>query len=93
MIPDLHFVMEKDPEWERMWQSLGALKMNRSMPDPTVCFCNDTAEAWQYMGSYRLPRSRHWVHEFRHRHHPQTKDREYVRIRWNKKAAKKKGGK
>jgi hypothetical protein len=86
----LRFIQESDPEWERMWQALGQLDMNRDMPQPTVCFDEDTAEAWQYMGTAKVGRA--WMHEFRHRCHPTTKERTYVRVPMQGKWLLAKGG-
>lgn len=58
-----------DPELERAWLSLG---------DP-VALDDATGECWQYLGTTQGASGR-WHHQFRHRHHPATNKREYIRV-------------
>jgi hypothetical protein len=77
-IDDLYMVEEGSAEWDRMWAALGALELNRDLPEPTVCMEEGWGEAWQYMGTARI--NGRSVHEFRHRCHPKTGKREYRHI-------------
>lgn len=78
MTADLKFVDESSPEWEKMWQALGEDPLNKDLPDPTVCMEAGWGECWQYMGTER--HGRKWLHCFRHRCHPTTGERTYIRI-------------
>lgn len=62
-------------EWVRMWEWLGNHPLNAKLDEPTVALNND--EVWQYMGSYK--QGPDVVHEFRHRYHPITGKREYLK--------------
>jgi hypothetical protein len=64
-----------EPEWTVMWAEL------EKRSGDTKAECPDTHETWQYMGTWPCEAgSDVLVHEFRHRHHPQTKQRELVHI-------------
>lgn len=76
--PGLKFFDRGTREWDYMWERLAELEINQGLPDPTVAFDNNTAEAWQYMGTER--HGRMWLHTFRHRCHPRTGDRVYERV-------------
>lgn len=63
-------IIERDsPEWNRMWKMLANLPLNNG---DTVCLNQD--EVWQYLGTVN------GEHEFRHRCHPSTNQREYLTI-------------
>lgn len=72
-------VEREEAEWDRMWESLASLGMNQGLEQPTVAPHPDSGECWQYMGSCRSGRGG-WRHEFRHRMHPTTNQREYYPI-------------
>ena len=64
-----------DPRWHRAWNALRARLEALQMGDPDdVCEC--CGEVWQYMGT-----DRHGFSDFRHRHHPQTHERVYFKVR------------
>lgn len=63
----IRFVSPKDrAAWFALWDTLerSPLGVDR------VSRCPETGEIWQYMGTIE------GNHEFRHRHHPKTKQRE-----------------
>ena len=77
----------KDPEeWDSMWRALAVKPLNFGLQDPTTAWPATqtrrassaeelvSGEIWQYMDT-----ANGW-HEFRHRCHPVTQRREYVRI-------------
>jgi len=75
---EIRFVNPKDREvWLNMW---GTLERSQLGGDRD-CRCPETGEIWQYMGTIRYGRD--WLHEFRHRHHPTTKQREIFRTKAN----------
>ena len=51
----------------------------RAFSDPSS-YDTETGEVWQYMGTVKKTDREVWVHQFRHRHHPQTKRREYHEV-------------
>lgn len=61
-------------EWIRAWQSRTQITGDDDFEaeDP------QTREVWQYMGSVKI--AGRWVHQFRHRNHPVTKNRWYVNV-------------
>jgi len=85
--PGLIMVERDTPEWDYMWGRLADLPVNAGLPQPTVAFHDDAAEAWQYMGTER--HGSKWLHCFRHRCHPRTNGRLCELIP----ASTKKGGK
>jgi hypothetical protein len=70
---ELTFKKPDTPAWDAMWAWLAAHPMNAGQAEPTVAYCSSTGEVWQYMGTYD------GFDEFRHRHHPRTSQRVYVR--------------
>lgn len=72
------FSVKRDtPEWDYMWQELAKHPINKGIKEPTVSY-ND-GELWEYMGSYVFDK-KNSIHEFRHRCHPKTEEREYIKI-------------
>ena len=79
MFPEIHAVNSESPEWGRMWTVLSRIPINTRIGlDPFVCENVPYGESWQYMGTY-LDGAR-FVHEFRHRQHPVTMQREIRKI-------------
>jgi len=73
-LPPIGCIEKKEPEWEIAWKELA-----RRTGDPDCEALDEpSGEVWQYMDSFLGAAG--WVHEFRHRHHPVTGDRRYVRI-------------
>jgi hypothetical protein len=62
-------------EWARAWHGLEELGEAFRRED----HCPQTNEVWQYMGTHRVDGGV-WVHQFRHRHHPLTRKREYRNV-------------
>jgi hypothetical protein len=69
---------EWDCAWNRLWRTrVGGITPKHQDYDPA------TGEDWQYMGtaSYLQPDgSRRWMHDFRHRWHPISRKRLYVKV-------------
>ena len=73
---EIYRVKKDSPEWNYMWDELAKNPLNAGQPDPFDC--ESEGECWQYMDSGYV--NNKWVHEFRHRYHPVTKLRWYLRI-------------
>lgn len=68
------FVTMGGVEWKRAWRQLVDLTgdVDRMARDP------ESGEVWQYLCSFL--REGQWLHEFRHRWHPRTRDRWVVHL-------------
>ena len=75
----IYFVPRDTSEWHHMWCCLALHYSNLGQEKPTVCYNPEYMEVWQYMGTIR--RSHLLFHEFRHRMHPGSGRREYLRLR------------
>lgn len=71
-MPQITIIKEDSPEWNEMWEQLAKHPLNADNPDPYSC--TYVHETWQYMGTSN------GEHTFRHRIHPITKKREYLRF-------------
>ena len=69
---------ESKEEMDRAWTALAAKEINRGQTQPRVCE-SEHGEVWQHMCCFRLP-GRIWFHQFRHRQHPNTGQREIINI-------------
>jgi hypothetical protein len=70
----LMFLRRGSKEWHLAWKRLKEQTgIDPKKEDPR-------GECWQYMGTTRRVASRYWWHEFRHRQHPETQERTYVRV-------------
>lgn len=69
----LVFIDRGTADWDRVWALLAA-----STGGDTTQPCPCCRERWQYMGSYSD--GARTAHEFRHRHHPLTRSRDYRRF-------------
>lgn len=67
-------VVRDSEEWRSMWNALAWHPINFGLTDKICALDEGTGERWQYMGTYNG-----W-HEFRHRQHPLTHRREYIKI-------------
>ena len=61
------------------WDALAAELPKRGLGDGTDLAQEHWYEVWQHMGDATDPDGSTW-HEFRHRNHPVTNRREYVRV-------------
>lgn len=68
-------------EWQQAWLTLANHRLNQGSH---CCFEPNSGEVWEYMGTEAEPDGSAWFHCFRHRCHPQTRGREYIRIPANK---------
>lgn len=68
------YIARGSQEWHYAWEQLAAYEVNRGLADPGEARNHDCHEVWQYMGTVD------GFHEFRHRCHPTTGRREYVRV-------------
>ena len=68
-------------EWDAAWAALAAELPRRSLGDGTDLAQYDEPkwEVWMFDGIVIDPDGSRWA-EFRHRHHPVTERREYVRV-------------
>jgi len=74
------YLNHKKVEWARAWNRLSRAPINRAVgTDRKASYCPESGETWQYMGTVLVEDSG-WVHEFRHRHHPVSKQRQVVRV-------------
>lgn len=64
-------------EWEAAWTALASHRLNQG---DRCCQDLNALEVWQYMGTEAEPDGSAWFHCFRHRCHPRTQKREYIRI-------------
>ncbi len=70
-----HYFVERDSDhWDAMWAWLVAHPSSGGMEAE----CPETGEVWQYLGTERGENGR-WHDVFRHRHHPRTGERTYLR--------------
>ena len=75
---EIRFVNPEDREaWFALWDTLERSPLGGNR----VSRCPETGEIWQYVGTIRY--GLQWLHEFRHRHHPTTKQREVFRTQAN----------
>lgn len=65
-------------EWEFMWEWVANHPINKDIENPSVALNPENNECWQYMGSYAY--NNITIHEFRHRAHPTTEQREYLKL-------------
>jgi len=69
--------VDEPEEWAYAWD-----RLSTTAPDDKAEACPHCDEVWQYMGSVLRPAT--WgatiLHQFRHRHHPRTKNRRYELI-------------
>lgn len=72
----IYHIEPDSSEWNYAWDQLASQKINVGLPDPREAEFN--GECWQYMDSGIVCGV--LVHEFRHRWHPVTGKREYIRI-------------
>lgn len=77
-IHDYMHANEDPPEYDYMWNALSKLPINSDNEVPQVCLNEEAGEAWQYMGTHEHKGK--FFHEFRHRCHPKSNSREYIRI-------------
>ena len=68
------------PEWDFMWNWLENHPLNKGLENPTSA-TND-GENWRYMGSFK--QGERVIHEFRHRNHPVTNQRQDVKVEASK---------
>jgi len=73
----MFFISPVEKEWGVMWEALGEFDLNKNFSVPTVCQDLETGETWQYMDTAWYGS---WKHCFRHRYHPTTKAREYIKV-------------
>jgi len=70
----LSHIAPGNAEWDRAWNTMAANPVNAGLEHPHVAFNESWGETWQYMGTVN------GQHEFRHRMHPTTDKREYLKI-------------
>lgn len=68
--PPLIFLADDEPELQRAWEILAHQEQSDTLAE-------HAGEVWQYMGTTYNSARQAWTHEFRHRHHPRTGEREY----------------
>lgn len=77
---EARFVAERgSAEWDAAWRSLGFALAERAIGTPSDLAQECDGEVWQYLLSERPEGRDYLVHEFRHRFHPVTQRREYIR--------------
>jgi len=72
-------VKRDSDEWNYMWEYVATHPLNEGLPDTSIAM--NQGEAWQYMGSFKQDSK--VIHEFRHRFHPKTQKREYIKLNGN----------
>lgn len=73
---ELVLIEPNSPEWEYMWKWLEEHPINKDIEEPTLAM--NEGEAWQYMGTFK--QDDRIIHEFRHRNHPATGLRQYLKV-------------
>ena len=73
----VYFAKSGTVHWDNMWAWLAKHPANTPYPEPTVC--EHEGEVWQYMDTEWCDQTNRWVDVFRHRYHPWTNDRVYLR--------------
>lgn len=73
---DVLFIKREQPEWNYMWNLMAKHRLNEGLEEPTVAHFN--YEGWQYMDTSVYDGQ--LAHCFRHRCHPKTQRREYLRL-------------
>lgn len=74
------FMKENTNEWFVAWGKLSNAILNSMLPDPMAAEDPHTGEVWQYMGTVFNEDYASWQHEFRHRKHPKTGNRETYKV-------------
>lgn len=72
---ELRWLKRDCTEWEYAWTRLRQVIFH----PPKKPFMN-TAEQWEYVGTFPIPSQSQWSHEFRHRYHPCTGRKETVLV-------------
>jgi hypothetical protein len=73
MKPNTRLVDVDSLEWKAIWLTLALHPLNSGCIDPFSC--KNDGEVWQYMGTDNDE------HVFRHRFHPKTGKREYLKLK------------
>jgi hypothetical protein len=76
---EMIIIEPQSPEWDYMWNWLANHPLNENTLDKSLAYNEESGEAWQYMGSFR--QNKQVVHEFRHRHHPESNKRELLKVK------------
>jgi hypothetical protein len=71
----VEFLVPCSAAMDAAWQLLAHHPLNRGLAEPCVAWSSFGGDAWQYMGTVD------GHHEFRHRCHPRTQQREVTRLR------------
>ena len=72
----MEVVNRNTSEWNYMWDRLAGFYLNKNNEQP--CVCMNYGESWQYMDTSIYDGQ--LKHCFRHRLHPLTNNRQYVKI-------------
>jgi hypothetical protein len=75
---EMVLIKPESREWNYMWDWVAAHPRNEGLEEPSTATSEDN-EVWQYMGSFR--QNNLTIHEFRHRNHPLTNKREYLKVK------------
>jgi hypothetical protein len=70
------WAVEGSHEWRRVWAALEDELARQGLPLDRAAACDCCGEVWQYMG----PDGPDGASSFRHRHHPATGTRIYLRV-------------
>lgn len=75
---EMVLIKPESREWNYMWDWVANHPLNEGLTEPSTAISED-GEVWQYMGSFR--QNNLTIHEFRHRYHPVTNNREYLKVK------------
>jgi hypothetical protein len=75
---EMVLIKPESREWNYMWDWVATHPLNEGLEEPSTATSEDS-EVWQYMGSFR--QNNLTIHEFRHRNHPVTNNREYLKVK------------
>ena len=75
---ELIFVKQDSTEWDFIWDFVAKHPINEDLEEPQTAWNN--GEAWQYICTYTNKEKNKFIHEFRHKNHPNTNSIYFIRF-------------
>lgn len=75
---ELVFVKQDSLEWTYIWDFVEKHPINEGIEEPRVAL--NEGEVWQYMCTYANKEKNKFIHEFRHKNHPNTNGVYFIRF-------------
>ena len=69
-IMDIILLKQNGVEWDAMWNFVANHPINEGLVEPRIAM--NEGEAWQYMCTYTNKERNKFIHELRHKNHPNT---------------------